>query len=103
MNTKQGFEKILREKEEHYKLREKLVLRQAKEDWIEDLLKKMPKEKRLDVGNFGVDSITLEKDKKPEIWTQEKRIGYNQALSEIKLLLTKEYEYQTEIKNTIQI
>jgi len=51
---------------------------------ISAIFEKMPKEKRLDVGDFGMDSITLEKGKNPERWTQEKRLGFNQAISEIK-------------------
>ena len=35
--------------------------------------------KRMDVGDFGVDSVSFPSG---EIWTQEKRAGFNQAVSD---------------------
>lgn len=44
--------------------------------------------KRLDVGDFGVDSVSFPSG---EIWTQEKRMVFNQALSQVQEMIRKEW------------
>ena len=81
------FEEILRKKEAHYELREKLVIKQVRQDLKEDLLKRIEEKKKKLILRGG-DGKEFDGEKSGLSLGSINK-GYNQALQEIKELIKK--------------